>query len=144
MRPNDQRRGRVVIARAIHEVNRAYCIALGDDSQLPWDYAPEWQRESAIVGVDRVVDILNAGGVPNPADSHQSWRTHKLRDGWKYGPIKDADRKEHPCMVDYDDLAPADRAKDALFIGIVAALRAALVAAGVPCPDLVNTNGGAL
>ena len=35
------------IARVCHEVNRAYCQALGDDSQPTWEEAPEWQRASA-------------------------------------------------------------------------------------------------
>lgn len=39
------------IARVAHEVNRAFCQALGDDSQLPWAEAPEWQRQSALEGV---------------------------------------------------------------------------------------------
>lgn len=39
------------IARVAHEVNRAYCKALGDDSQEVWELAPQWQRDSAIVGV---------------------------------------------------------------------------------------------
>ena len=38
------------IARICHEANRAYCKAFGDDSHLPWDSAPQWQRESAIMG----------------------------------------------------------------------------------------------
>jgi hypothetical protein len=39
------------IARVCHEVNRAYCTSLGDESQLPWDSAPQWQKDSAINGV---------------------------------------------------------------------------------------------
>jgi hypothetical protein len=39
------------LARITHEANRTYCQALGDDSQLHWDNAPEWQRESALAGV---------------------------------------------------------------------------------------------
>lgn len=33
------------IARVCHEVNRAYCQALGDNSQPAWEDAPAWQRE---------------------------------------------------------------------------------------------------
>lgn len=38
-------RGGIVeqIARMAHEANRAYCQALGDDSQPAWEDAPEWQ-----------------------------------------------------------------------------------------------------
>jgi len=39
------------IACVCHEANRAYCLALGDYSQAPWDFAPLWQRKSAINGV---------------------------------------------------------------------------------------------
>ena len=28
-------------------------------------------------------------------------------DGWKYGPVKDPEKKEHPCFVPYDDLPPS-------------------------------------
>ena len=38
------------LPRSATEINRAYCAALGDTSQLPWDQAPEWQRQSAING----------------------------------------------------------------------------------------------
>src|SRR5690606_2187974 len=39
------------LACVAHEINRAYCTALGDDSPPPWDEAPEWQRVSALEGV---------------------------------------------------------------------------------------------
>ncbi len=38
------------IARVCHEVNKAYCEALGDNSQPTWEDAPEWQRSSARMG----------------------------------------------------------------------------------------------
>jgi hypothetical protein len=39
------------IAKVAHEVNRAYCQAIGDNSQPTWEEAPGWQRDSAINGV---------------------------------------------------------------------------------------------
>ncbi len=39
------------IARVAHEVNRAYCEACGDYSNVRWEEAPEWQQTSAIEGV---------------------------------------------------------------------------------------------
>lgn len=38
-------------ARAAHEANRAYCIAIGDTSQPSWDDAPDWLKESVRRGV---------------------------------------------------------------------------------------------
>ena len=46
------------------------------------------------------------------------------------GPVKDADRKEHPCFVPYDELPADQKAKDYMFCGIVEAFfRASLLGA---------------
>lgn len=102
------------IARLCHEVNRAYCQALGDDSQVPWDEAPEWQRESARMGVD-----MHLMGDFGPEASHIGWMNQKIRDGWVYGPVKDAEKKEHPCMVPFAMLSVDQQAKDFIFRAIV-------------------------
>lgn len=106
------------IARIAHEVNRAYCLALGDLSQLPWDEAPEWQRESAFAGVMLHLSNPDAG----PEASHEAWKAHKLAEGWQYGPTKDAEAKTHPCLVPFAELPVEQQAKDFLFRAIVHAL----------------------
>lgn len=105
-------------AAVCHAVNRAYCDSQGDHSQLSWDDAPEWQRASAIKGVRFAVENPEA----KPSDSHESWLAEKVADGWKFGPVKNPELKEHPCFVPYDELPPAQKAKDYLFLGVVRAL----------------------
>ena len=105
------------IARLCHEANRGYCAALGDQSQVPWELAPEWQRRSAIAGVEYHLAHPDS----TPADSHRSWLSEKERDGWKYGPVKDPERKEHPCFVPYEQLPKEQQAKDFIFLAIVRA-----------------------
>lgn len=107
------------IARVAHEVNRAYCKALGDDSQLPWSEAPAWQRESAIDGV-----IYHCGALPpaSPEASHENWLAEKRANGWRYGPVKDATLKTHPCFVPFDELPIQQKAKDFIFSAIVRSL----------------------
>lgn len=103
------------IAEMAHEVNRAYCQCLGDYSQPIWDQAPQWQKDSAIEGVK----FLQA----NPSDpveaSHVNWSNQKINDGWKYGPVKNPDTKEHPCLVPFMDLPREQQAKDYIFSSIV-------------------------
>jgi hypothetical protein len=101
-------------AWAAHEVNRAYCRALGDDSQAAWEDAPEWQKDSARKGA-----VLHLSGETGPAASHQAWMAQKLDEGWSYGPVKDEEKKEHPCMVPFDVLLPEQRAKDFIFAAVV-------------------------
>lgn len=43
------------IAALCHEANAAYCRQTGDDSQPNWDDAPDWQKESAITGVTKIL-----------------------------------------------------------------------------------------
>jgi hypothetical protein len=106
------------IARIVHEANRAYCVTIGDNSQKPWDEAEQWQKDSAVKGVEGVLE----GTITNPREAHESWLAEKERAGWKYGPVKDVEKKEHPCFVDYDELPEQQRTKDALFFAIVDAL----------------------
>lgn len=103
-------------ARATHEVNRAFCRALGDDSQVPWDQAPEWQQASAR---DGVLGVIAGNG---PEESHERWLELKRKEGWKYGPVKDPEKKEHPCFVAYDELPSAQKAKDVLFVTVALAV----------------------
>ena len=111
-------------ARAAHEANRAYCIAIGDSSQPPWEDAPEWQKSSARNGVRGAL----AGATPE--QSHESWLAEKRETGWRYGPIKSPETKEHPCFVPYADLPPAQRAKDAIFTTVVRVVGASLDGGG--------------
>ena len=109
-----------VIAMVAHEVNRAYCQSLGDASQPSWAAAPEWQQKSALAGVE--MHLANPEATPE--QSHESWLAQKLADGWKVGPVKDADLKEHPCCVSYAELPAEQKAKDYIFRGVVHALAA--------------------
>lgn len=106
------------IAFVAHEVNRAYCASIGDNSQKPWADAPEWQKRSAEEGVLAVL----SGKVTSPGDSHVSWLTHKLKEGWKYGEVKDETAKTHPCMVPFDALPFPQQVKDHLFLNTVKTL----------------------
>ena len=106
------------IARVAHEVNRAYCFSLGDASQVEWENAPEWQKKSTIAGVEFHLNNPTAG----PSGGHDSWLRMKIADGWKYGPVKNADKKEHPCCVEYHELPREQKAKDYIFLAVVHAL----------------------
>ena len=106
------------IARVCHEANRAYCKSIGDDSQPAWDDAPDWQKQSAVNGV--LLHLTQPDGTPSC--SHEEWLKEKERDGWKYGPVKNHEAKEHPCFVPYDELPEEQKRKDALFIAVVRAL----------------------
>ena len=105
-------------AQVAHETNRAWCAAHGDNSQPAWEEAPAWQKKSAQAGVLFHFENPEAGD----SASHDNWMKDKLADGWRYGPIKDAVKKEHPCMVPFEDLPIEQQTKDSLFRAVVHAI----------------------
>ncbi|HXG84770.1 MAG TPA: RyR domain-containing protein [Pyrinomonadaceae bacterium] len=106
------------VARICHEANKALCESQNDNSQKPWVDAEPWQIDSAVKGVE-----FNLKNPDAPASaSHDSWLEEKRATGWKYGSVKDADKKEHPCFVPYEELPDDQKAKDHLFKAIVCSL----------------------
>ena len=102
------------IAKVCHEVNKSYCESIGDSSHLSWDDAPQWQKDSAINGVE-----FHLNNEVTPEQSHISWLEQKKQEGWIWGYTKDIDRKQHPCMVPYEELSVEQKTKDYLFKAVV-------------------------
>ena len=113
------------IAQVAHELNKAYCASIGDNSQPEWADAPQWQKDSAIMGVQFHIHNPDAG----PDASHNSWLAQKAADGWAYGPVKDPENKLHPCFVAYADLPTEQKAKDYIFRQTVHSLKSQLAVA---------------
>ena len=109
------------IAELVHEANRAYCRLLGDHSQAPWSLAPGWQRDSMRQGVEAILD----GSAPTPEAQHMLWMARKIKEGWTYAEEKNAEAKQHPCMLPYAQLPPEQRFKDTLARAIVLACQSA-------------------
>lgn len=107
------------IATVCHEANRAICEAMGDHTQLSWDEAAQWQRDSAIRGVEFTLANPDA----SPDDQHNNWMADKFADAWTWGPVKNADQKTHHCLVPYEQLPFEQRVKDHVFRAIVKAMR---------------------
>lgn len=107
------------IASVAHEINRAYCEATGDSSQVPWSEAPDWQRTSAINGVRFHLENPDS----SPSASHENWLAEKRADGWRWGSQKNVELKTHPCFVPYEELPIVQQVKDHLFIAVVRSLQ---------------------
>ena len=108
------------IAIVCHQLNKIYCEVLADFSQLDWKDAEEWQKESAINGVLFHLENPNAGD----SASHDSWMKEKLDNGWVHGDVKNPNKKEHPCIVPFDELPTEQQIKDKLFRQTVHSLKA--------------------
>lgn len=103
-------------ARGAHEMNRAWCIFIGDNSQKHWDEAPDWQKASSRNGVIRVLEGRT------DEQLHEDWMTEKQANGWTYGAVKNEATKEHPAMMPYGDLPLEQKIKDQIYREAVLAL----------------------
>ena len=43
---------------------------------------------------------------------HEVWAATRLAQGWRYGPERNDARKEHPCLIPYDELSEEERTYD--------------------------------
>ena len=107
------------IAKVCHESNRVWCQANGDNSQKHWKNAEQWQRDSAIVGVTFRINNPDA----KHDAQHNAWMQDKVKNGWVFGEVKDAEKKTHPCIVPFEQLPEFQQKKDALFCAIVDSLK---------------------
>lgn len=45
-------------------------------------------------------------------NTHDVWARQRISDGWRYGPQRDDQRKEHPGLVPYEQLSDAEQEYD--------------------------------
>ena len=118
----------IFIAMACHEANKRWCESNGDETQSHWETAEQWQRDSAIKGVEFRINNPDAG----EDSQHNAWMADKVADGWVYGETKDFGLKTHPCIVSFGQLPEFQQKKDKLFCAIVDALKDAVPAGAKP------------
>lgn len=107
------------IAKVCHQANKAWCEANNDFTQQNWEDAEEWQQDSAISGVE--FRLTNPDAKEDA--QHNAWMEDKIKYGWVYGEVKDAEKKTHPCLVPFEQLPEFQQKKDKLFCAIVDALK---------------------
>ena len=55
--------------------------------------------------VRRLTEVLSR-------NAHEVWAQERIAQGWHYGPDRNDSRKEHPCLVPYEDLPESERVFD--------------------------------
>jgi hypothetical protein len=45
-------------------------------------------------------------------NAHDNWARQRMAEGWKYGPRRNDQAKEHPCIVPYADLPDSEKEYD--------------------------------
>lgn len=43
---------------------------------------------------------------------HENWAKGRIKEGWNYGPERNDTLKQHPCLIDYDELPDSEKEYD--------------------------------
>ena len=43
---------------------------------------------------------------------HEVWAKSRMSEGWTYGPMRDDVKKQHPCLVPYENLSEIEKEYD--------------------------------
>jgi len=106
------------IAQVVHEINSIFCKAIGDNSHVSWDELSTELKESILAGVAFHTNYSSA----TAAEGHERWLETKRKQGYKYGPVKNEEKCEHPCFLPFVDLPKEQKAKDHIFKAVVNSL----------------------
>lgn len=56
-------------------------------------------------------DIIELGEII-AKNVHEQWASNRIKQGWKYGLKRDEIKKEHPCLVEYENLSEEEKDYD--------------------------------
>ena len=45
-------------------------------------------------------------------NTHEVWAAERMKEGWTWGPVRNDERREHPCLVPYDELPESEKDYD--------------------------------
>ncbi len=61
------------------------------------------------ISLSREIEALREALAKN---THEVWAAARLREGWTYGPVRDEEKKEHPCLIPYEELPESEKDYD--------------------------------
>ncbi len=92
-------------ARICHACWVAYQIGAGQEYHLEPTEADLNSHASGLAAILANPELT-------PEASHENWMAYRLSEGWKYGPVKDPAKKEHPDLVPFAELPLVEQQKD--------------------------------
>ena len=74
----------------------------------PAPYKPRGIDTEAVALSEEILDLRESLA----RNAHDVWARQRMAEGWKYGSKRDDARKEHPCLIPYEELPESEKAYD--------------------------------
>jgi len=74
----------------------------------PLSYKPEPIDTSAATLNEKILKLTELLA----KNAHDIWARQRLAEGWRYGLVRDDAKKEHPCLVPYEELPESEKQYD--------------------------------
>ena len=71
-------------------------------------YTPRPIDTAKVVLTDNIVQLTETLA----ENAHDIWAQQRLADGWTWGPRRDDQSKQHPCLVTYSQLPESEKEYD--------------------------------
>ena len=72
------------------------------------NYQPNPIDTTDVVVPDELNDLLEKLA----KNVHETWAAGRMKEGWKHGVTRDDAKKEHPCLVAYEELPDNEKEYD--------------------------------
>ncbi len=72
------------------------------------DYIPSMVDTSSVNVPKALIDLSEKIA----KNTHEVWSAGRIADGWTWGPQRDDQLKQHPCLVPYEDLSEEEKEYD--------------------------------
>lgn len=72
------------------------------------NYEPTPINTSRVILTDDVLELTEMLA----KNAHEVWARQRSAEGWRYGPERNDTRKEHPCLVPYEQLPESEKEYD--------------------------------
>ena len=71
-------------------------------------YKPKPIDTSDVILTDEITELCELIA----KNTHDVWAENRIKDGWTYGEARDDVKKQHPCLIPYEELSDSEKEYD--------------------------------
>ena len=93
------------VAKCYNLCNNIECLAKG---KIDMTYIPKPADTSDVVLNDDILELCEMLS----KNTHEVWSENRIKEGWVYGAERNDVKKQHPCLISYEELPESEKEYD--------------------------------